>query len=110
MTKYNVHEIDDGRHYFYIEVPNGWKNLITELIKDINKEIRAKGIYGFHIHEITEKYGMLRIIANYELDCFKYYEIKSCHTCVICGEEAEHYSGESYWDLPYCKEHMPLQN
>ena len=79
----------------YLEIEDGWYDLIHELCEEIEKRLYNKK-HDFNVEQVKQKYGSLSFYTNiYEdnnlynnlielIDC---YEEKSKTVCEFCGKE-----------------------
>lgn len=93
---------------------SGWrKSFGIQMCKDIKrallKDVGIKGLYGYRIMQIKEKYGQNRIYDAWTtkrvMGVIAKYENISERTCVICGKKA--IGKTTGYILPYCKQHIP---
>ena len=84
-------------------IPTGWKiRFGQQLCEDLKTALH--GATDWQIIQIKEKFGTLRIYANYMTpeisEVIDKYEQLSSKTCVRCGAPATKYS--TGWILPWC--------
>ena len=94
-------------------VPKGWHSIVRALSEEIRFYLVNKGIdpYAFHIDQLKEKFGSIRLYYSLHLDgkfddegideIIQKYEELSEHKCCECGEEATLMS--KGWICPYCQ-------
>lgn len=94
-------------------LPSGWHGLMIDMSAELLAYFHQRNIdpYTFHIDQLKEKFGSIRLY--YSLHCegkhydeeidkiIRKYEDLSEHTCCVCGGEATLMS--KGWICPYCK-------
>ena len=98
-------EIEDYDYSYTLldDIPDGWKRAFgIQLCEDLKTALNGRT--DWRIEQIKEKFGALRIYANYETqeisDVIDKYEALSAKTCWKCGAPATKYS--TGWILPWC--------
>lgn len=79
----------------------GWDKAFGDRARNmIKEEVAERGFDDFEFLDVKEKFGTLRIYANYDLDCFDKIEDLSGMYCWHCGAKMKVWS-RGYM-LPYC--------
>jgi Zn finger protein HypA/HybF involved in hydrogenase expression len=90
----------------FYDWPSGWDDIVVQLIKDLQEEIRAPNYV--QLVQIKEKFGQLRILFHEGTDSMKekikVAEEKSRMVCQQCGAPGGEFSqGHRYYTLcPDC--------
>lgn len=91
-----------------IEQAPGWEIAFGEMFcKDLDEAIKKSSLTKeFHIVQLKEKYGTLRVYANQRSkfidDVLNKYSVISAHVCSNCGKPDVPMTYEA-WFLPLCK-------
>lgn len=91
-------------------IPKGWReNFGLELCEELREELlRQNFLKQYHVIDIKEKYGELRITdcgapSIEKIDCIKdKYREFSKKTCIKCGKPMTHFN--SGWVMPLCND------
>jgi hypothetical protein len=87
-TTYNFHENYYGNQVSY-ECGDGWFQLLKDMFDELRDQMEMDGIEKIHITQIKEKFGSLRVYADFpneKIDAIiGKYEDKSYHVCEQCG-------------------------
>ena len=94
----------------YLEIENGWYDLIHELCEEIEKRLYNKK-HDFNVEQVKQKYGSLSFYTNiYEdnnlynnlIELIDYYEEKSKTVCEFCGSDGKRFC-QNYWINIICE-------
>ena len=101
----------------YLEIEDGWYDLIHELCEEIEKRLYNKK-HDFNVEQVKQKYGFLRFYTNiYEdnnlynnlIELIDFYEEKSKTVCEFCGCDGKR-SCQNYWVNIICEKCSIIRN
>lgn len=96
------------RKYEYDEMPPGWIRAFGKLLlDDIYDQVEADGLEDFHILQMKEKFGFLRVYCSPTTEAIERiidaYSHISEHVCVVCGK-LDVYIIDFGWICPMCSD------
>jgi hypothetical protein len=102
---------EDNLSTWLDDMPDGWRIAFgNEMCEEIKQALLAEGgektLNEYRLHQIKEKWGMLRIYSAWTTDkveeVISKYEDLSWNTCIKCGKPSKYYT--TGWIAPYCEE------